>query len=551
MWFHANADCAGINMKITPNSLTLNQLFSSTNEQFVIPSYQRRYSWRERQVIELIEDMEFLENSDTHLLGSIVCLTGHHTAGLNRLELVDGQQRLTTISILLECLRERLVREGETDKVQELSRLLTAKALGGTPMPKIALDSIDGDEFRRLVENPDDSDATPHANHNLVAAFSIIRSWISDWSLENLGSFLYKLQNNSLIIRLDVSDAKDAFKLFETINNRGLKLSPTDIIKNFVLGNAARFGIDQLDEARKSWALLISYLDAADTDAFFRYFLISATQRRITKSQVVPEFKWLFMNEVFEAEKLPDRHLYVDEDEIDDDEPDQAGDVEDVTIERGGTANVTFKDFLRRVVTSAKVFGELVLIRTGDKRIDRHLRNLRMIKSAQTYGFLMHLRVGGMEDRAFVEVLKITENFILRRHVCRERANETETLFAKLCSIDPKGSLAELRAAYRDACPSDEKFRDEFATASYTANIIDRARYCLEQLELSKHGKHAELEVLGSDDVHVEHIIPQKIKTKRSKEEFRDWVSYLGDKADLLHPRTVSKIGNLTLFLEP
>jgi hypothetical protein len=182
-----------------------------------------------------------------------------------------------------------------------------------------------------------------------------------------------------LIIRLDVSDAKDAFKLFETINNRGLKLSPTDIIKNFVLGNAARFGIDQLNEARKSWALLISYLDGADTDAFFRYFLISATQRRITKSQVVPEFKWLFMNEVFEAEKLPDRHLYADEDEIDDDEPDQAGDVEDVTIERGGTANVTFKDFLRRVVTSAKVFGDLVLIRTGDKRIDRHLRNLRMI----------------------------------------------------------------------------------------------------------------------------------------------------------------------------
>ena len=54
--------------------------------------------------------------------------------------------------------------------------------------------------------------------------------------------------------------------------------------------------------------------------------------------------------------------------------------------------------------------------------------------------------------------------------------------------------------------------------------------------------------MLGSDDVHVEHIIPQKIKTKRSKDEFGDWVSYLGDKADLLYPKAVSKIGNLTLF---
>ncbi|RWB25315.1 DUF262 domain-containing protein [Mesorhizobium sp.] len=82
-------------MKITPTSLTLNQLFGSANEQFVIPAYQRRYSWREQQLYELIEDIELLENTDVHLLGSIVCLTGHHTAGINRLELVDGQQRLS------------------------------------------------------------------------------------------------------------------------------------------------------------------------------------------------------------------------------------------------------------------------------------------------------------------------------------------------------------------------------------------------------------------------------------------------------------------------
>ena len=97
-------------MKIAPNSLTVSQLFSSTNEQFVIPAYQRRYSWRERQIIELVEDINLIEEADTHLLGSIVCLTGHHTAGINKLELVDGQQRLTTIIILLECIRERLER---------------------------------------------------------------------------------------------------------------------------------------------------------------------------------------------------------------------------------------------------------------------------------------------------------------------------------------------------------------------------------------------------------------------------------------------------------
>jgi len=77
-------------MKIAPTSLTINQLFGSSNEQYVVPTYQRRYSWHERQVGELIDDIELLENGDTHLLGSIVCLTGSHKATLNQIELGCG-----------------------------------------------------------------------------------------------------------------------------------------------------------------------------------------------------------------------------------------------------------------------------------------------------------------------------------------------------------------------------------------------------------------------------------------------------------------------------
>ena len=140
-------------MIITPTSLTINQLFGSNNEQYVIPTYQRRYSWHERQVWELIEDIKLIEGNDTHLLGSIVCLAGHHTAGLNMLELVDGQQRLTTITILLECIRQRLDAAEEADDAAEVARLLSAKPLGGKSVRKVALDSIDSAEFDRLVRN--------------------------------------------------------------------------------------------------------------------------------------------------------------------------------------------------------------------------------------------------------------------------------------------------------------------------------------------------------------------------------------------------------------
>lgn len=78
---------------------------------------------------------------------------------------------------------------------------------------------------------------------------------------------------------------------------------------------------------------------------------------------------------------------------------------------------------------------------------------------------------------------------------------------------------------------------------------MERARYCLEQFELFLHGgKHAELAILGAEDVHIEHIIPQKIVSRKSQQEFGNWVEYLGEKVVHRHPKFVNRIGNLTLF---
>ncbi|TBN17113.1 DUF262 domain-containing protein [Agrobacterium cavarae] len=535
-------------MKIQPHALSISNLLGTQNEQFLIPSYQRRYSWRPEQLYQLIDDLGMIETNEGHLLGSIVCLTGAHSGGLNTLELVDGQQRLTTISILLECLRERFEAEGNIDRVQEISRLLMCKTYDGPAMPKIKLDTMDAGEFKAHLEKPS-GQGQSFLNDNLRKVFESAREWVSGQAPEDISKFTYKLISDAIIVRLDVSNAKDAFKLFETINNRGLKLSLTDIIKNFMLGNAARFGNDQLEAAKKSWSTLMSHLDGTDTDSFFRYFLISKLQARVTKSKVIEDFRWFFMSEVVEADILPDRGFYYWEEE---NEEDESGDADEAEVKLEAHANattqITFKEFLENLVIAGKAFGELISGETGHKKIDRHLRNLRMIKATQAYGFLMHLRVGRIDDATFIKVLKLTENFLVRRHVCRERANETETLFAHLCEIDPQNPLQDLIESYRDYTPSDDKFQEDFASAQYPANIIERARYCLEQFEIAKHGTHQELAVLGSDEVHVEHIIPQKIQARRNRPEQEGWLAYLGDKAVHRHTRNVGRIGNLTLF---
>ena len=80
---------------------------------------------------------------------------------------------------------------------------------------------------------------------------------------------------------------------------------------------------------------------------------------------------------------------------------------------------------------------------------------------------------------------------------------------------------------------------------------MDRARYCLEQIEIHLQGQHVELLPAGSDSVHIEHIIPQKIEGRQAVKEFGDWPAYLGANAKAKHHKYLFKIGNLTLFAGP
>ena len=539
-------------MQITPNSLKVSQLLSAEGEQYIVPAYQRRYSWHKKQLWELVDDIGLLEGADTHLLGSIVCLAGYHTSGINKLEVVDGQQRLTTICILLQCIADRLIKEGETSPGEELNRLLQARALGELPVRKVLLDSLDAAQFEQHLNGEDP--ITPR-NEHLATAFDTLRGWTKKKKLQDLGTFLYRLKNQCVVIRLDVSDAKDAFKLFETINNRGLKLSSADIIKNFILGNAARFGSQHLEVARGKWSDLLGYLDGMNIESFFRHFLCARLQRRITISFVVPEFKSVFMREVKEADRLPERHWYDEYIPSEEDEDDE-GDTVDNSDEEDGygedtSSKYSFAQFLSQIVDGARNYRDIVSANTGIPKVDHSLSNLRRIKFAQSYGFLMSLRAGGCSDNDFASVLELTEAFLIRRHICRERANENETLFSKLCGIDKTNPLPQVKEDFRRLSPADERFRHEFANFDFGSSLIDRARYCLEQFELERHGSDPEVRVAGPDSVHVEHIIPSKIKTRRAREEFGDWPTYLGYNSIAMHSHYVSRIGNMTLLSAP
>ena len=104
---------------------------------------------------DLFKDVDKLSDSDSHLLGTIVCLTESHVAGLNTLELVDGQQRITTLSLLLSALRDRYAAQKNKDNVAEIDGFLFSKGLDGKQKSKLLLGDLDQPDYQRLMGRQD------------------------------------------------------------------------------------------------------------------------------------------------------------------------------------------------------------------------------------------------------------------------------------------------------------------------------------------------------------------------------------------------------------
>ncbi|WP_416768877.1 DUF262 domain-containing protein [Sulfurimonas sp. ST-25] len=537
-------------MNITPNKLTIGQLFANQNEQFIIPAYQRRYAWKEAQTEALFDDIDLLQDNDSHLFGMLVFHTNFFQGGLNKPELVDGQQRITTLSILLMSIRKRFVELGKDDKAQEITKMLTSKGYDDVEQNKVILGDLDNPDYIHLVK---DKNFEQMKNENLKYAYQNFNEWLSDYDSEKLNRFYYKLINVAVVIRLDIGMAKDAFKLFETINNRGLRLSATDLIKNFIFGHSAQLGDDVLDDIKEKWTEIITNLDGIDTDDFLRQYMCMQLTRKISFTYLVEEFKKYYFSHVKDSDKMVEFAYYGDHGA----EPDETVEEDDETEKEKGTNKkvinkIPVGDFVDQIKASSRVYKKIVNRTFDDIRINRHLYNLERILSMPSYIFLMNLLGREYSDSQKVAVLKTIETFMLRRHICEARTGEHDDIFAKLNRIfdeDTEITVEEqVKNKLEPHLPADSLFKANFPTQKFKGKLRARAKYILEQLEYEMSGNTGEFTISSSSEVHLEHIIPETINTKKSKNEFGDWEVYLGQDANNLHQQYVHLIGNMTLL---
>lgn len=549
-------------MNITPNKLTIAQLFATPNEQFLVPSYQRRYAWGVNQYAALYEDIEMLKDNDGHLFGMIILHTSTHVGGINQPELVDGQQRMTTLVIFLKAFETAYRKKGREEKALEIKKMITCRDLDDHERSKIILGDLDHDDLVNLILNNKSDNMT---NNNIESAFKDYVEWLCELDIQDLNKLFYKLTNVAVIIRLDVGMAQDAYKLFETINNRGLRLTPTDIIKNFLLGHAAKINQnDLLERVKNIWSRIILNLDGIDTDDFLRQYICSILHRKITKSKLIHEFKDYYLKHIEKADLLGEYEYYQnsdaygdpDEEELDETRTDdteeneeEEDEISDDTLEK-----ITIIEFLERLDILSGMYRKLSLAEHKIPRIKQSLKNLNSILSKPSYIFLMHFLLQEKYSlKEKIKVLKYIETLMLRRHVCERRTSDNDTIFSKLVSFVGEEDIINRIKDYIDDeehMPDDNEFEESLPKHQFKGRLIDRAKYVLEMIEYFKRGNTNELLMSSYDEVHLEHIIPQTITTKKSKKEFGDWIAYLGDKSAAKHKKYVNYIGNMTLLGE-
>nr|WP_027137223.1 DUF262 domain-containing protein [Gaetbulibacter saemankumensis] len=544
-------------MKITPTTLTINQLFTTMNEQFFIPAYQRRYAWKWKQAKELYDDINNLKNGDSHLLGNIVCLTSDHTAGINQLEVVDGQQRITTLSLLLHTFHNIFKKNGNGGECNRIMGMLKSKGPDQIPENKVLLGELDNDDYQRVLLQRDLENIN---NENLVNCYENFKNWLSELEESEFNSLYYKLLQSVSVIRLDVYQAKDAYKLFETINNRGLSLNHTDIIKNFLLGHASSFDKDTLDQVKENWKGLIIALDKLSIDDFFRQYICSVLRRKVTFTFLIDEFKKLYINSVINVEDLAEYKIYKKiklkkeedvEEELEDEEyEEEENEVsKDDNDQNENEALLSVIEFSKMLKDQALTYSRIRNRSTHNTKLNDAIFDLQRIKTFPGYIFLLPLfHDDNISDAQRLKILKMVSVFMLRRHICEYRTGELDEIFSKLINkLEGDNIIEQVRLALIDDTPLDNEFKLKFEKATYKGNV-NRAKYVLEQFEYDKMGSTGELKINSGSDVHLEHIIPQTITTKKSKREFGDWEEYLGSEAKLLHKEYVDTIGNYTLL---
>lgn len=522
------------------NNYPVSQLFDiEAGVVYAIPRYQREYTWGKNQWENLFDDV--LENDPGYFLGSIICINQSTDAlSVQKLELVDGQQRLTTLSLLFASVYHAL-KSHETDLDDEQRvELINLKR-------KLVLKK--GDDQIRLIpqiqnnNNPDyravlaeigvisECDVPAYAgNRKIFRAYRYFQDRIDEMAngrsnrLGTIMEFLDKV-SHACLVKIEVASHADAYTLFESLNNRGMPLTAIDLIKNKLLARLESIEPGKVDHYFGHWNRLLGYLgdDYAIQERFFRQYY-NAFKDQLKAVHQVPVATRSNLIQIYE--KL---------------------------------INHDAKDCLQKISAAGRLYS-LILSRNQDDALnglEKPIKDLERIQGAPSYLLMLYLLVRKDEleltNAHQSSIVELLVRFFVRRNLTdtpptRDLTRLFMTVIDKISGLRADAIPQSIEQQLVAVSATDEAFQHKLDGPIYEENS-GVTRFILCALAEQAMTKESWVDLWRFENKQfvwtIEHIFPQGENIPQS------WITMIADgdeiKAKEIQQTHVHKLGNLTI----
>lgn len=519
---------------------------------YTIPKYQREYTWGYQQWEALYDDIS--ENNNEYFIGSIICIPLGDTIK-PYLEVIDGQQRLTTISLFLTAIYTRLkehkddLSEDDEDVLPSLRKSLKSKNSPNEMKLVPQVQNFNKDDFDHLMNEVGLRKASA-PKHPYYPTRKIMRCYyyflkrldkeMEGMSTEDIISFLlgkYNKVKQAMLVKIEVSSHSDAYVLFESLNNRGTPLTAIDLMKNLIMARAESNNLT-IDDCFNRWQMLLSNLsdDYGIQERFFRQYYNAFKHR---------------LNEPFQTDN------------------DRKKDPLGTVATRSNLLNIfeslINKDlpaFLDDILLCGQIYSWLILQDSTETIYRKALEDLDHIQGAPSYLLLMYLMRDkdglGITEQEINQLINLLSKYFVRRNITdypntRDLTRIFMDIISKIEDAKPTGkdvvSLIVEVLSMPTNCASDEQFKRSLEGDVYKDNV-GATRYILCKLAENAMTQETWTDLWRRTDKKVfmwtiEHIFPEGENIPQC------WVDMIagGDKelAKKYLEEYTHKIGNLTI----
>jgi len=465
-----------------------------------VPIFQRSFTWEKSNVQDLLEDTKNSYPND-YFMGTMVV-----TDKNDYLEIVDGQQRLATISMFFAAIRDLMQENNDEKRVKYIeNRFLFEESLREGKKQKLMLNNIDNNFYLKNVIEQQDIRIAKESHKRIEEAYEFIKNFVKNefinQGIDHILDLIEYIEKKLKIIIVSVSDEVNAFTIFETLNNRGLVLSQTDLIKNYLFNKSD----ERIFETQEKWARFTGAIEAAENEdeilKYIRYYWSS-------KNGLTRE-KQLFKN------------------------------IQD---------NIKNKNQVLTLISNLDKDSQLYLAILNPNHTywkdyspdcAEYIRALKDLNLTQNRPLMLAI-LWRFDRREIKKSLKLVLSWSVRNLITGIIGTGTlEKEFsyqAKLINDGEIKNIAELKNSIKNIIPNDEQFKRSFEIASISKNYI--ARYYLSEIEKSFRSTTELGPIQNPEKINLEHILPV------NPSNLYDWPEFNEE----THNTYYKRMGNLTLL---